>query len=151
MIKNDQQTMDQEMRAAVEEVYEKQAGRVNDLMRPKFVGCSDEDRTVTIAFPVLEWELNRVGFMHGGIIGAAFDCTLGILTRYYSRLNFSPTIGLETTFIKPIPSEDEFLITGRIVSAGRTITHLYAEAYLKSTGVLMATATASYLNFDIKK
>ncbi|WP_027399743.1 PaaI family thioesterase [Anaerovorax odorimutans] len=150
MIDN-QKKMEEVARASVNEVYEKQVGRVNHLMEPKFIGCSYEDQSVSIGFPILEWELNRVGILHGGALGAMFDFTLGILTRFYAGLNFSPTISLETTFLKSIPFKDELIVKGRVVYLGRNITHLYGEAYIKSSGKLAATAKASYMNIDTKK
>lgn len=147
----DQETMEKAVRAAVDEVYELQAGKVNALLEPKYIDCNVSEKTATIGFPVLKWEMNRVNVMHGGAISACFDFTLGILTRFYAQLHFSPTVNLETTYLKAIPFGDELQITGRVVSAGRSLTHLYAEAHLKSSGKLVATAKSTYLNVDTKK
>lgn len=151
IIEKGQAIMEKEIRTAVNEVFDKQAGRINALMKPKFIRCNEEDMTVTVEFPVLEWELNRVGVMHGGIISSTFDFTFGVLSRYFSELNFSPTISLETTYLKPVPAEGILIITAKIIAIGRSITHLSAEGHIKSSGALAAVAKASYFNVDTKK
>ena len=129
-------------------MYRNQGTSVNGMMQPELIGCNFEEKTLTIAFPVLEWEKNRVGYMHGGIIAAAFDIATGLLARYFAGENFAPTIQLETVFIRPIAMGDIFEVKVKTNLAGRKLTHLYCEGFLKSTGKLAATATASYLNED---
>lgn len=128
------------------EKYRKQADSVNAMMRPEFVSCSYAEKTLTVAFPVLEWEKNRVGVMHGGIIAAAFDITTGLLARFLAGQNFAPTIQLETVFLRPISIGDVFEVFVKTNLSGRKLTHLYCEGTVKSSGKLAATATASYFN-----
>jgi acyl-coenzyme A thioesterase PaaI-like protein len=144
----EQVAMEQTLRMQIDEIYEKQANMVNGLMEPKFRECSYEEKSLTLCFPVLEWERNRAGAMHGGMIGAAFDIAMGYLTRYLAGQNFAPTISLETVFLRPVPMGDTLVICVRANLAGRKLTHLYGEGYLESSGKLAATATASYFNED---
>ena len=141
-----QKSMEAALKAQVSEVYVKQEFIVNGMMKPEFVDCSFEEKTLTLSFPVLEWEKNRVGSMHGGIVGAAFDIAMGFLTRFLIGESFAPTINLETVFIRPIPIGDILVIHVKTNLSGRKLTHLYGEAFIKSSGKLAATATSSYLN-----
>lgn len=141
-----QEKMEAEIKAEIEKMYRNQKGSLNEMMKPEFLACSFDEKTLAVAFPVLEWERNRVGFMHGGIIAAAFDITTGLLARFLAEQNFAPTIQLETVFIRPIPIGDVFEVSVKTNLSGRKLTHLYAEGSLKSSGKLAATATASYFN-----
>jgi Uncharacterized protein, possibly involved in aromatic compounds catabolism len=138
--------MEREISGEIDKMYVHQSNSVNAMMKPEFIGCSFENKTLTVAFPVLEWEKNRVGYMHGGIIAAAFDIATGLLARYLAGESFAPTIQLETVFIRPIPLGDIFLVHVKTNLAGKKLTHLYCEGSLKSSGKLAATATASYFN-----
>ncbi len=146
-----QKEMEDTLRGQVEEIYTKQADIVNGMMRPEFSSCSYEEKSLTLRFPILEWEKNRVGVMHGGMIGAAFDIVMGYLTRFLTGQNFVPTISLETVYIRPVPVGDTLVICAKANLAGKRLTHLYGEAYLQSNGKLAATATASYFNENTSK
>ena len=143
-----QDAMEAVIKAEIDKMYQKQRNSINEMMKPEFVECSYDAKTLTVAFPVLEWEKNRVGAMHGGIIAAAFDIATGLLARFFAGENFAPTIQLETVFIRPIPIGDVFVVHVKTNLAGRKLTHLYCEGFVKSTGKLAATATASYFNED---
>jgi len=145
-IGEEQKRMEANIKSQIDMYLTQQANSINGMMQPEFVECSYEEKTLTIAFPVLEWEKNRVGFLHGGVTAAAFDIATGLLARYLSGESFSPTILLETVFIRPIPVGDVFEVVVKTNLAGRKLTHLYCEGFVKSTGKLAATATASYLN-----
>lgn len=140
--------MDLEIKNNLEKIFVTQINQLNAMMEPKYKSCNYEDRTVILEFPVLKWQLNRVGVMHGGMISSAFDLALGVLARFESGLNFIPTISLDTTFLKSVSMGEELIVVGKIVSSGRTLTHLLGEAYLKGENKLVAIAKASYMNVD---
>ncbi len=142
----DQSTMEKTIKEEVEKMYLKQADSVNAMMRPEFVRCSYEEKTLVIAFPVLEWERNRVGVMHGGIIAAAFDIATGLLARFFADRSFAPTIHLDTVFIRPVHLGEVFEVHVKTSLAGKKLTHLYCEGFIRSTGKLAATATVSFFN-----
>lgn len=141
-----QEAMETKIKSEIAKYLMDQADSINGMMRPEFVECNYEEKTLTIAFPVLEWEKNRVGAMHGGIIAAAFDIATGLLARFLAGESFAPTIRLETVFIRPISIGDVFEVRVKTNLAGRKLTHLYCEGFLRSSGKLAATASSSYLN-----
>lgn len=55
-IKGSQEAMEKALKADFEKIYENQANSVNGMMQPEFVECDYENKTLTISFPVLEWE-----------------------------------------------------------------------------------------------
>lgn len=146
-----QKKMEAAIKTELEVYLNQQADSINGMMKPEFVECSFEQKTLTIAFPVLEWEKNRVGAMHGGIIASAFDIATGPLARFLAGESFAPTIRLETVFIRPIQLGDVFEVHVKTNMAGKNLTHLSCEGYIKSSGKLAATATASYFNENTVK
>lgn len=141
-----QKRMEDRIKAELEVYLTEQIDSINGMMKPEFVECSFEEKTLIIAFPVLEWQKNRVGLMHGGAIAAAFDIATGLMARFHAAENFAPTIRLETVFLRPIPLGEVLEIAVKTSLAGRKLTHLYCEGVLKNSGKLAATASASYLN-----
>lgn len=44
-------------------------------LRENILGCCGEEKSLTIEFPVLDWEANYSGILHGGIICTMLDHT----------------------------------------------------------------------------
>ncbi len=150
MVKNDEDQirMEASIKLDIQQMYETQGEYVNGMMKPEFVKCSFKEKTLTMAFPILEWEMNRVGVLHGGITASTFDYAMGLIARFFAGQSFAPTIQLETVFIRPISLGEVFEITVKTNFSGRKLTYLYGEGYIKSSGKLAATATSSYLNMN---
>lgn len=140
---DDKAKMEAQIRAQIEYKNTAQKDSINGMMRPEFSDCSFEEKTLTVAFPVQEWEKNQAGFMHGGIIAVAFDLTAGLLAHFIADDILLPTIKLETVFQRPVPVGDVFIIKAKINMAGKKLIHLYCEGFIKSSGKLAATATTS--------
>ena len=124
---------------------------INGMMKSEKIGCSYEDRTITLGFPVQPWQANRVGNLNGGIICTAFDLTIAALARFYAEENFAPTISLDVKYVRPVKIGDTLIVTAKATAAGRRITQLTCEAYSKSSGKLAATGASVYMNVDTVK
>lgn len=118
-------------------------GSVDGLLKPEFISCSEIDRTITIVFPVLEWELNANKVMHGGIIAMIFDEVLGIFANYISDKR-AVTSNITVNYLRPVPMNEDFIITAKLTSAGRKLITLTGEGRLKSNNMLTDTAMATY-------
>ena len=119
--------------------------RVNGLMAANYVDCDVYNLTVTLEFQIRPWELNRAGFLHGGIICTMLDHTAGATASSFTG-SWCPTVDMDVRFISFGKPGDVLIGTGRIVSAGRKILHMEADLSDKATGRLIATATSTYLN-----
>lgn len=118
--------------------------RANTMMNPRLAACSEKEQTVTIEFPVLEWQLNPGDTMHGGIIATAFDIALGIFAHYLNHYKSTVTVNISLNYIKPVPMGDSILITAKVTSLGERIITLSGECRLKSSGMLTNTALATF-------
>ncbi|MDD2189866.1 MAG: PaaI family thioesterase [Eubacteriales bacterium] len=122
-------------------IINNEKGHTNQLMEPRLVSCSEKEQTVTLEFPVLEWQLNSNSVMHGGIVSTAFDIAMGILANY---LHISVTGNMAINFTKPIPIGDSLIITSKVTSFGKRLITLSAEGRLKSSGLIAGSAIATY-------
>lgn len=146
-----QARMEAHLARTMEENHIEQADTLNGMMHSEAGSCSFADRTLTLYFPVLSWQVNRAGTMHGGAICAAFDMTIAALARFYAGTHFVPTVSLDVKYIRPLSVGDRMCVTARAMATGRRITQLTAEARSGKTGKLVATAASVYLNVDTSR
>ncbi|MDD3395474.1 MAG: PaaI family thioesterase [Anaerotignum sp.] len=113
-------------------------------IQPKFVSCNFAEKTVTLSYGVLEWELNPQNVIHGGIIATAFDTTLGLLAHYYTKPQVITTVSLNTTYHKPVFLGDTFHIKAKLEFQGRSLCNITGEARTQKNSVLASSATAVF-------
>ena len=128
------------------EANKNQPGQINSMLKPELVSGNAKSKSVEVRFPIEHWELNRAGNLHGGIIATMFDYTFGLLTRACVQLNFVPTIELNTTFVRPIMSDDTVIIKAYISHGGSRITHLSGEMYIEKNGKMAVMARGMFFN-----
>ena len=146
-----QKRLQEHLDKCIRENNENQKDLLNGMMKSSAAGCSYSNGTMSMAFPVQEWEANRVGKIHGGIIASAFDITLAGLARFYAGENFSPTMSMEVKYHRPAEVGDNIIVTAKKISAGKRIITLSGECVSGTTGKLIATATATFMSIDTDK
>lgn len=114
--------------------------RTNKLMNPRLTACNEKDQTITLEFPVLEWQLNPYNMMHGGLIATAFDEAFGIFSAYLCNGKSVVSVNISLNYLKPIPMNDSILITAKVTSLGKKLITVLGECHLKSNGLLTNTA-----------
>lgn len=142
-------TTDNELLAKrLKEVDESVKSRPNEMdarLEGKYFGCCGEEKSLTIEFPVLDWEANYSGILHGGIICTMLDHTAGVTAICFMG-GWTPTVDLDVHFLRKAEVGDTLLSKAKIEFCGRNIIHLSAELTSKTTGKTVATALATYLN-----
>lgn len=117
---------------------------INAMLEMEFVDYDIEHKSVTLAFPIKTWELNPAGNMHGGMICAALDVTMGCASFIYSKAAFTPTIQMSVNFVKGIKAGDTLFIQGICDHAGSRMAQARSIAYVKKSGEVAATGNGSY-------
>ena len=128
-----------------------QEEQINGMMKCSAGGCSFDDQSIVFEFPIEKWQTNRVGQLHGGIICTAFDLSIAALARFFIGENFAPTVSLNVNYIRPAREGATLVVTARVTSIGRRLTHLTGEAHSKKTGKVIASASSVYINVDTEK
>ncbi|NLY71543.1 MAG: PaaI family thioesterase [Clostridiales bacterium] len=119
--------------------------KIDGQLKPKFIDCNAKAGTITLEFPVMDWQLNTNNVMHGGMIATVFDEALGIFAHYFSEGKAALTSNITVHYLKPVPKGDSLLITAKIISAGRKVITLSGEGHLKSNGIMTNSAIASFV------
>lgn len=140
--------MEQYVKKTMIENNEAQKDCINGMMMCEAYECSYEEKSMTFAFPIQEWQSNRVGVMQGGLVGVAFDITVSALARFFAETQYIPTVSLEMKYLKPIMINDTLLVKAKVVSLGKRISHFYLEGNSKNNGKILVTGSAVYLNID---
>lgn len=108
-----------------------------------------EQQTVTFSYPTEKWMLNPGGTVHGGLISTMFDISMGCSAAAFSGC-YPPTVSLSLSFLCPVPNDDRVLICCRATKVGRSFVQMTAQAVLKSSGEVCATASGTFYNSDKK-
>ena len=114
------------------------------LLHPEFEDCDREAQTVTLRFPLHDWEVNGIGTLHGGIMSCAADLTISLLLHYFADSEIPPTVSMTTNYIRPVPMKGSMLVKARMTSLGRTMGTGYCEIIIPESGKVAATVVATF-------
>mgnify|MGYP002626723233 CR=1 FL=1 len=114
----------------------------NRMLNPDFLELDFENRTLTLAYDFTYWIRNQVGIMHGGIIGAAADIAMGVLTYTFSgkkmppKWLYSPSVFSRTTTKSTVwgVAADTGLLTPLNMRIGRRLTYSLKPWRMASRG-----------------
>jgi len=137
----EQAFMERVLSAVFAENTEDTKDRFNEMLKPRFLGCSAEERSLTVSFTGEDWMRNPNGTLHGGISAAAVDLVMSVLTRFLVKRRTAVTVQLNTNFIKAIPSGETFAVHVTADHAGRrcVMTHAWVTAGVSEKPVITAT------------
>jgi len=100
---------------------------------------------------VLEIHQSYPNRMHGGIISALLDETIGRAVQVSEPETWGVTAGLEIRYVKPVPLDEQIYVTGIITKNGGRIFEGSGRIYLASTGELLASAEGKYVKLPVDK
>ena len=117
----------------------------NKMLDPEFLALDFEHRTLTLAYDFAPWMRNQVGILHGGIIGAAADIAMGVLTYTFSGRKMPPTISQQTSYLRTVSPGSRLIVRAIADKVGRTTASLRCELWMEDRpGELVATAAGTY-------
>ena len=138
----EQAFMERFLTAVFAEKSEELANRLNDKMEPRFVGCSAEDKAMSVSFTAQEWMLNPNGTLHGGMISTATDIVLSVLARYLSKKRVMVTAQLSMNFLRTIPQGESFTVHATAEHVGRRSAVIQAYVTVNDSDKHAAVASA---------
>lgn len=103
----------------------------NVMMRSEYVRCDFATKTLVLSFPVEEYMRNPAGVMHGGAVAGALDITMGSLTFYCSGEFLTPTININVSYERPIPTGKRMMVEATVLSCGKTMAYASAKAWME--------------------
>ena len=121
------------------------AHTLNGRMKGEFVSCSEESRELTLRFPLLDWEVNGLGTLHGGMMNAMMDLVMSMAVYCFSRKSIPPTVSMTANYLRPVPMDGgHVVIRARLTSLGKRNATAYCEAIVPATEKLACTAVGTY-------
>jgi uncharacterized protein (TIGR00369 family) len=103
-------------------------------------------KSISLAFPVHEFQTNPVGTLQGGILASFFDDAFGALC-FASLRKPSVSIDMTVNFIRSIKPGAFVIIRAEFKAKGRKLLQLSAEAFTDNEK-LAATATSNLMVYE---
>ncbi len=130
------------------EQLNKQEDEISGMIQATYVGCSHAQKSVTLAYPMMAWEANRINIIHGGILTTCMDNAMVVLQIALEGIFYLPTISMDIKFLRSIESGDRLLITAEEVKPGRRVSHIQAIGRSEKTGKQIVSATAVFAGLE---
>jgi uncharacterized protein (TIGR00369 family) len=109
-----------------------------------YIRCDGKELSMTVEFPILEWEANYVGILHGGITATMLDHTAGVAAICFTGA-WTPTVDIDIHYLRGGKVGDTLIAKAYLQFRGRRVIHMRCELTSKSTGKLVASALATYM------
>ena len=136
--------MEESIRAFLDKINAEQSDTIIGMLHPRFVECSAEDATVTLAYPAMAWERNPLNVMQGGVVATILDFSIACLAVYYGGEK-AVTVSLQTSYLRGCPIDGTLVVKVKANKAGRTMIHAYSECWEEKTpDKLVATSVGVY-------
>ena len=136
--------MEESIRAFLDKINAEQSDTIIGMLHPRFVECSAEDATVTLAYPAMAWERNPLNVMQGGVVATILDFSIACLAVYYGGEK-AVTVSLQTSYLRGCPIDGTLVVKVKATKTGRTMIHAYSECWEEKTpDKLVATSVGVY-------
>lgn len=140
-----EQTAPEERQKVMEEIFftavngnENHPTPFMEMMKMEGVKCDAAERSMTLRFPIQEWQLNPSGNIHGGMIATFLDMSMGILCHTLAGMRATPTVNLNIQYLNPGKMGDHLLIDVKADKLGRTLLYVSGQAVSEQTGKVVA-------------
>ena len=115
----------------------------------EYKDCGFEEGWIEFTHKAREFDANRYGTIHGGVLGMFIDTALG-LTAYETGVgNWTPTMDLHINYLRPLHPGDELVIRAKVMSAGKRTCLVSGEVLVDGDVKVIATSTCRIYS-DIK-
>ncbi len=143
-IENNSENFEKRIRDIIGEIKWYGFGMLNDMIDPQFVDSDLGKKSCRIKYKKYKWQDNGRGEVHGGVIAAMMDTTMGINAIALTEGSVS-TSDMNISFLKPFRGKS-FIIESEAVQVGRRVIRLLSRAYDEDNGKCLAIATANFMH-----
>ncbi len=117
----------------------------NGFMNMQFESCCFEKKTLLLSCIAEPKMRNPSGVMHGGTVSSVMDITMGSLAFYMSGEYLCPTISLNVSYQRPIPTGKRLFAEAVCHASGRTMSYFSCRAWIEGVPEkTVATASGTY-------
>jgi uncharacterized protein (TIGR00369 family) len=119
-------------------------GSFNSQLVPTFLRCNFKESTMVYTYEAGSWMGNPVGNIHGGIIAAMLDTTMGSLTYYMAGEKITPTITMKVDYVAPGKVGKRVYVGCKCTRCGRTMGYVTCKTWQDDEDKPFATADGVY-------
>ena len=146
------ETFDMSLEETVEHLSNQLKDKVGGVLGQRFESSSADSSEYISSFATTEWMSNPGGTLHGGIISAMFDHSLGVHAIQAAKKLPTPTTHLNITFCRPVTIGTRVYVRSRLLTVSRSSLQILGEAWAEGCPEkIVAYATASYHIYPDKK
>ncbi len=136
--------MEEHIKAFIANINDTMSDTIIGMLRPSFVECSAEDKSLITSYPAMAWERNPLNVMQGGVVATILDFSIACLATYYGS-NKAVTVSLQTSYLRGCPIDGTLMVRTRATKLGKNMIHAFAECWEKeSPDKLVATSVGVY-------
>lgn len=119
-------------------------GAFNSKITPAFVRCNFKENTMVYSFEIAPWMSNPQGSIHGGIVAAILDTTMGSLSYYMAGEKITPTITMKVDYVAPGLLDMPVYVGCNCTRCGGTMAYITCKAWQADETKPFATADGVY-------
>ena len=113
----------------IERLHQLAPGSIGDLMNFSVVSEERERGEYTLRCKTFDWMRNTGGSLHGGMGAAILDQAMGYVAySYIPGPGKNLTVQMQQSFHRPLIPGEDAIVRVRVISAGRTLISMTAEA-----------------------
>jgi len=109
----------------------------------------ERDRLV-LEFVGRKEQANPTGKIHGGIIAALIDETIGAMMFYVGEPHFKNSINLNVNFLSGCRPDDVLLVDAKLIKSGKNLTSGQATITRKDDHKIIATGSCNFMVSSIQ-
>ncbi len=127
------------------ELAMKNAPQICSGLAPNIVSVNADKMSAVMWFETSDWMANLQRNLHGGIITSIFDNGMGSLAILHNNLYATPTISLNTNFMRAIPIGAKVYLEASIVKLGNNVIFTDGKIWLEGVeDKICATCSGSF-------
>ncbi|MFM2286644.1 MAG: hypothetical protein RLZZ543_2141 [Bacteroidota bacterium] len=88
---------------------------------------------------------NPAGTVHGGVLSAIIDETIGAMMYYTGEPHFKSTINLSVDYLNACRPGDVLLCRARLIKSGKTLLHATADIIREDDNRIIASGSSSLI------
>lgn len=122
------------------------SGTIGDMLQLEFVEAKPEHGVYVMRCKTADWMRNIAGTLHGGMCATIVDQAMGCVAFCAKPgEGIAPTVEMNVSYHRPLIPGEDVLIKVRLVSLGKHLIHMHAEACeCSSPDKLCLSATGVY-------
>ena len=118
------------VRGRIRQLHEYAPDSIGDRMNYQLLSCTGGGREYLFQCQTFDWMRNAPGTLHGGMCATVVDQAMGFIAYCIKPgEGIAPTVQMQVEYHCPLIPGKEGLVRVQVVSAGKTLMHLSAQAY----------------------